>query len=83
MDVPRQSSLMIRKIIGVRDYLKTVQGGEVWIQNEKFSIKNLYKTLMENPQKIHWAKMMCQNTMPLPKVYFNWLVIDAWEICNS
>lgn len=38
MDIPRQCSWVVRKIIGAREYLKKLQDGRDWLQKPKFSI---------------------------------------------
>lgn len=64
MGLPMQSSWVIRKILGAREHLKKLQDGRDWIQQPMFSIKKLYAAFLGNPQKVLWAKMMCQNSAP-------------------
>lgn len=75
MKVPMQSSWAVRKIIGAREHLKKLQNGKYWIQNATFSIKHLYNTFMGRPQKVPWAKMVCQNAAPPKCLFITWLVL--------
>lgn len=42
MSMLMQSSWIIRKILGAREYLQTIQEGGKWIEKNEFSIKKLY-----------------------------------------
>lgn len=77
MEVPRQSSWIIRKIIEASDYLKTIENGRDWIHNSACSIKNLYKSFVGNPQKQPWAKLMCQNAAPPKYTFIVWLLMHG------
>lgn len=75
MEIPKQSTWMVRKILGARDYLKELQGGHCWLRNSSFSIKKMYAALAGRPQLIPWAKMMCQNSAPPKCVFISWLLL--------
>lgn len=75
MSISMQSSWVVRKIIGAREYLKKLQNGYDWIQGNTFSIRNLYKEFMGNPPKIPWAKMVCQNVAPPKCLFITWLLL--------
>lgn len=39
MELPKQSTWMVRKIMGARDYLKELQDGQGWLRKDRFSIR--------------------------------------------
>lgn len=45
MPIPKQSSWVVRKIMGARDYLKDLQNGHNWISGVGFSVRRLYMEL--------------------------------------
>lgn len=75
MELPKQSTWMVRKILGARECLKQMQDGKCWISNSKFSIKKLYKALIGSTQKVAWAKMLCQNVAPPKCIFMSWLLL--------
>lgn len=64
MEILKQSSWLIIKIIGSIEYLQTIYNGRQWLQESSFSIKKLYKAFEGNLQKQPWAKVICQNAAP-------------------
>lgn len=46
MEPPQQSSWIIRKIFGAKEYFSKLQDGREWVQQPQFSTRKLYKAFM-------------------------------------
>lgn len=75
MIIPQQSSWMVRKILGARDYLSLMQNGQDWMHHPSFSIKKVYKGLLGEIVRVPWAKVMCQNPVPAKYKFITWLLM--------
>lgn len=67
--------MVIRKIIGIRKQLASLQNGREWIEAPSFSIQKVYKALMGEVHKTPWAKLMCQTTVPAKYKFVVWMAM--------
>ncbi|KAH0724767.1 hypothetical protein KY284_000632 [Solanum tuberosum] len=57
-----QASWMVRTTLQMHQELETIGWNEMYIkQMDRFSIKKLYKALMEEYQKVEWRRLICNN----------------------
>lgn len=75
MDLPRQCSWVIKKILGARDYVKNLPDGTGIIQKSEFSIREVYKALQGNHVIQPWTKLICQNAALAKYTFTSWLLM--------
>lgn len=77
MQIPHQSSWVVRKIMGVRAHLQQLTRGEDWIRSSTFSVRKMYLAFTGQHQKVPWAKMICQNSAPPKHIFISWLLLNG------
>lgn len=69
------SSWYWRKISAIKDQLNLVLSEEQLLNMEVYSIKNVYKLLYGNVERVGWDKVVC-NRVAIPKhKFFMWLTM--------
>lgn len=75
MEVPNGLTWSLRKIWRGRDDLVDA-GSTHYVFNGKYSIRNMYKILKGDTEKVDWKRLVCNNT-PSPKsLFILWLAIQ-------
>lgn len=76
MQIPAQSSWVVRKILGMKTHLLQLAQGESWIRSDHFSVRKLYLDMCGQQERVSWAKMMCQNSAPPKHLFISWLLLN-------
>lgn len=77
MSIPKQSSWVVRKILGARDHFKALQEGQDLLLGSIFSVRKMYIAMQGPSQPVAWVKMISQNTIPAKYVFSTWLLLHG------
>ncbi|XP_021858307.2 uncharacterized protein [Spinacia oleracea] len=75
MEVPSGLTWSLRKIWSGREDL-VATGCAQYVFNGKYSIKNMYKCLKGESQKVEWKRLICNNSASPKSVFVLWLAIQ-------
>lgn len=75
MPIPQQCSWVVKKILGAREYFRSLHNGKEMLSLPTFSIRKLYIGLLGSVVTVPWAKMLCQNPAPPKCIFVIWLLL--------
>lgn len=75
MNINNNSFWLLRKIIDSREFLNTVGGWTAVTKDGKFNIKQAYKMLQGENQRVNWKRLMCNNQATPKSKFILWLAL--------
>ncbi|XP_010675064.1 uncharacterized protein LOC104891114 [Beta vulgaris subsp. vulgaris] len=92
MVVPNRLSWAMKKILESREIFQDLQITHM-LQNQEFSIKNLYKLMQGEHDHVHWKRIICNNKASPKSLFVTWLILHgrlatkdrlcSWGIIND